>query len=164
MVSSLLKCPVLFFDTNPAGRVLNRFSKDIGIMDEQLPIQLYGTSSFVVRTALGFVIPAVASYWVIIAIVPLLLVAVYYGQRYIVISREVARIQALNYSHVLSQFSNTKQGLVSIRAYGTQQQFVKELHRLVQSILFCAKHILIYNYAINFLSFLGMRAHFKFHN
>ena len=100
-------------------------------MDELLPIRLYGTSSFVVSIAVGFVIPAVASYWVIIAIVPLLAVAVYYGRCYIVISREVARIQALNYSHVLSHFSNTKQGLVSIRAYGAQHQFVKELNRLV---------------------------------
>ena len=131
MVNSLLKSPVLFFDTNPAGQFLNRFSKDIGIMDEQLPLRLYGTSSFVVSIAVGFVIPTVASYWVIIAIVPLLAVAVYYGRRYVVISREVARIQVLNYSHVLSHFSNTKQGLVSIRAYGTQQQFIKELHRLV---------------------------------
>ena len=34
MLSAVVKAPVLFFDTNPVGRVLNRFSRDINIMEE----------------------------------------------------------------------------------------------------------------------------------
>ena len=37
LVTCLLKAPVLFFNTNPAGRILNRCSKDISCMDELLP-------------------------------------------------------------------------------------------------------------------------------
>ena len=37
MLSEILKATVLFFDTNPIGRILNRFSRDIGIVDELLP-------------------------------------------------------------------------------------------------------------------------------
>ncbi|KAM9609982.1 ATP-binding cassette sub-family C member 4 isoform 6-T7 [Trichechus inunguis] len=38
MFESILKVPVLFFDRNPVGRILNRFSKDIGHMDDLLPL------------------------------------------------------------------------------------------------------------------------------
>lgn len=37
MVEAILRAPVVFFDSNPVGRVLNRFSKDIACVDELLP-------------------------------------------------------------------------------------------------------------------------------
>lgn len=37
MFNSVLAAPMRFFDTNPSGRILNRFSKDMGAVDELLP-------------------------------------------------------------------------------------------------------------------------------
>lgn len=37
MFSRLLKVPIRFFVWNPSGRILNRFSKDLGAIDEMLP-------------------------------------------------------------------------------------------------------------------------------
>jgi ATP-binding cassette subfamily C (CFTR/MRP) protein 4 len=38
MFMRVLSTPIRFFDTNPIGRIINRFSKDIGIIDETIPI------------------------------------------------------------------------------------------------------------------------------
>ena len=37
MVAAVLQAPVVFFDLNSVGRIMNRFFKDIGCMDEVLP-------------------------------------------------------------------------------------------------------------------------------
>ena len=37
MLKNILRSPMSFFDTTPLGRVLNRFSKDIYLVDEVVP-------------------------------------------------------------------------------------------------------------------------------
>jgi ATP-binding cassette, subfamily C (CFTR/MRP), member 4 len=37
MTNAVLRANISFFDTNPLGRILNRFSADVGITDEMLP-------------------------------------------------------------------------------------------------------------------------------
>lgn len=37
MFKGLISTAMRFFDTNPSGRILNRFSKDMGAVDEFLP-------------------------------------------------------------------------------------------------------------------------------
>ena len=37
LLRNILRCPMSFFDTTPLGRVLNRFSLDIYIIDKSIP-------------------------------------------------------------------------------------------------------------------------------
>lgn len=37
MFESISKATMRFFNTNPSGRILNRFSKDMGVIDETIP-------------------------------------------------------------------------------------------------------------------------------
>ena len=41
MTQAMLRARISFFDTNPIGRILNRFSADVGVTDDQLPSTLY---------------------------------------------------------------------------------------------------------------------------
>ena len=40
MLRQMLHCPMSFYDTTPIGRIVNRFSKDIDIVDNALPAVL----------------------------------------------------------------------------------------------------------------------------
>lgn len=39
--SKIVKGTMRFFNANPSGRILNRFSKDLGIMDEYIPTVMF---------------------------------------------------------------------------------------------------------------------------
>jgi ATP-binding cassette subfamily C (CFTR/MRP) protein 4 len=41
MFAAVLRAPVRFFDTNPIGRITNRFSKDLYFLDSLLPFAFY---------------------------------------------------------------------------------------------------------------------------
>lgn len=41
MFSAVVKTSIYFFDANPVGRILNRFSKDIGLIDDSLPLAYF---------------------------------------------------------------------------------------------------------------------------
>ena len=41
MLNTVTRAPILFFDSNPLGRIINRFSKDTTVSDGTLPEQIY---------------------------------------------------------------------------------------------------------------------------
>lgn len=43
MFNNIIYSPMRFFNTNSSGRILNRFAKDIGILDDSLPVIVIDT-------------------------------------------------------------------------------------------------------------------------
>ena len=129
MFGSVVRAPVHFFDTNPSGRICNRFSKDIGLMDELLFAAIYDLFETFWGMFLSVGIPSVANIWVVFAATPLAGFVTYYGRYCLNISREVARLEAINRSPLYSHFSLTLDGIVDIRTYHQQEHFVQEFFR-----------------------------------
>ncbi|XP_078589212.1 ATP-binding cassette sub-family C member 4-like [Branchiostoma floridae x Branchiostoma japonicum] len=127
MFHTIIRTPILFFDTNPVGRILNRFSKDMGQLDEQLPWQFVEFVQYTLLTVGVVIIVGVVNPWVFIPVVPLLLIFLYLRQYFLATSRDVKRLEATTRSPVFSHLSATLQGLSTIRALAAdkivQQEF-----------------------------------------
>ena len=131
MVTAVIKAPVLFFDTNPAGRILNRFSKDIGCMDVILPSQFLLAVQLCLFTLGANLLSAVTNYWLVIGITPLILLFLYFGRYYLRTSRELKRLEAIKCSPIYSHISDSVTGLEVIRASGMERNFLQDLFRWV---------------------------------
>lgn len=123
MFNAILRTPVRFFDINPIGRILNRFSKDIGQVDSLLPwtfvdfIQVFLQVIGVIAVA-SSVIP-----WILIPVLPLLIVFLFLRRYFLQTSRNIKRLESTTRSPVFSHLSSTLQGLWTIRAFKAEERF-----------------------------------------
>ena len=131
MVVALLQAPVLFFDSNPAGRILNRFSKDVGCMDELLPVRFLLSIQLMLLLLTSIIVPSVANPWLLIPIFPLTVLILYISKYYLKTSRELKRLESICRSPVFSHISETLNGLDTIRTRRRQRDFVDQFYRYV---------------------------------
>uniref|UniRef100_A0A8C0LE53 ATP binding cassette subfamily C member 4 (PEL blood group) n=1 Tax=Canis lupus dingo TaxID=286419 RepID=A0A8C0LE53_CANLU len=123
VATSILRAPVLFFDTNPIGRILNRFSKDIGHMDDLLPLTFLDFLQTFLQV-LGVVGVAVAVIpWIAIPLLPLAIIFFILRRYFLATSRDVKRLESTSRSPVFSHLSSSLQGLWTIRAYKAEERF-----------------------------------------
>ena len=121
-----------FFDTNPVGRVMNRFSKDVGAMDELLPMHTSSMIRFLLFAFSSFVVATVANYWVVFISVPLMIIILLLTRYYLCGAREIKRIECINTSPVFAHIADTIHGISTIRACDKQEEFCETLYRFVK--------------------------------
>ncbi|XP_030512712.1 ABC transporter C family member 12-like isoform X9 [Rhodamnia argentea] len=117
MLQSILRAPMLFFHTNPMGRIINRFAKDLGDIDcnvAQLVDMFIGQVWQLLSTFVLIGIVSTISLWAIMPLLILFYAAYLYYQT---TSREVKRLDSITRSPVYAQFGEALNGLSTIRAY-----------------------------------------------
>ncbi|KAH7837785.1 hypothetical protein Vadar_017973 [Vaccinium darrowii] len=117
MLQSVLRAPMLFFQTNPIGRVINRFAKDLGDIDRNVANfanMFLGQVWQLLSTFALIGIVSTISLWAIMPLLILFYAAYLYYQS---TSREVKRLDSITRSPVYAQFGEALNGLSSIRAY-----------------------------------------------
>ncbi|KAG9439107.1 hypothetical protein H6P81_019272 [Aristolochia fimbriata] len=117
MLGSILRAPMVFFQTNPIGRIINRFAKDLGDVDRQVAIWVNMFLSQVAQLLSTFVLIGIVSTISLWAIMPLLILFYAAYLYYQSTSREVKRLDSVTRSPVYAQFGEALNGLTTIRAY-----------------------------------------------
>ena len=115
-----------FFDVTPLGQMMNRFSKDLeGIDQEVAPIAIG-----VLSCALGIVVTVVIIGWItpgfLLPGVFITLAYVFLGNFYLHASRDLKRLESVERSPLFQQFGETLTGVTTIRAYSDERRFVRD--------------------------------------
>lgn len=126
MFRSISRATMRFFNTNPSGRVLNRFSKDMGAIDEVLPLALIDSLQIGLSLLGIIVVVAIANYWLLIPTVVIGIIFYYIRVFYLATSRSVKRLEGVTRSPVFGHLSATLQGLSTVRAFGAEEILTKE--------------------------------------
>ncbi|KAI2483038.1 abc transporter [Pyrenophora tritici-repentis] len=133
-ITRVLRAPMSFFDTTPLGRITNRFSKDIDVMDNTITdsIRMYFLTLAMIISV--FILIISYYYFYAIALGPLFLLFMFSAAFYRSSAREVKRHEAVLRSTVFSRFGEAVMGTATIRAYGLQDQFSKTVRAAVDDM------------------------------
>ena len=123
LIFSILRAPVRFFDITPLGRIMNRFSKDLQSIDQDLSQSSSGFVLQVLQTVAVIVMVCWATPSFIIALVPIWLAYSSVSRYYMKTSTELKRLDAVTRSPIYAQFSETLNGAPTVRAYDAQSRF-----------------------------------------
>ncbi|CAH1736108.1 unnamed protein product [Aphis gossypii] len=129
MFNSIVGTTMSFFNINSSGFIMNRFSKDLGAVDDILPdifldtlqifMFIFGTVIIVGFTNIYLLIPTV--------IIGIMVYKV--RDYYFYTSQNIKRLEASTRSPVLAHMNASLQGLTTIRAFGAEQILSQEFDR-----------------------------------
>jgi ABC-type multidrug transport system fused ATPase/permease subunit len=133
-VTRVLRAPMSFFDTTPLGRITNRFSRDVDVMDNNLTdaMRMYFFTICMITAVFALIISYF--HFFAVALVPLYVLFILAASYYRASAREVKRFESVLRSHVFAKFGEGLTGVASIKAYGLQTRFIKELREAIDEM------------------------------
>ncbi|VDD89289.1 unnamed protein product [Enterobius vermicularis] len=148
---NVLRSPMAFFDTTPVGRILNRFGKDIDVIDQLLPTNFRYFVMCIFNVASTLIIVIVSTPVFVAVIIPLSFCcsltngSLLYSRFYVPTSRQLKRLESVNRSPIYSHFGETIQGASLIRAFRKTDEFYLKSEKYVDTFIRCTYPNLIAN-------------------
>lgn len=128
MFKKIMTVPLRFFHTNPKGRILNRFARDLGFVDTLLGpllddcVTWFGATLF----AIGLAISSV--YLLSIPFLAILGCMIFIFLKITPYISQLKRLEAIERSPIFDHVDNTIHGLVSIRTFKRQKDFMEKFY------------------------------------
>jgi len=116
MIESVLRAKIEFFDTNPLGRILNRFSADVGSNDDLLPLTLFDFLTLAFMAVGAIVTTCTVLPFTIVAIAPLVWYFLGVRNIFVTTTRELKRLEGLARSPIFAVMGESLGGIATIRA------------------------------------------------
>lgn len=124
LTKSIMSAPISFFDITPIGRVLNRFSADMDKVDLELSSSLSQgiSTTFSIVGSVSAIIAATRGFF-LLPLIPMSFIYWYLQKWFRKSSTELQRVVSITASPIFVDFSETLNGISTIRAYNLQGKF-----------------------------------------
>ena len=133
MVHSLIRSEVSFFDSNPVGRILNRFSKDISLGDMVLPvISTWFIDQLLIVVSI-MILLCVAIPWATLAVAVVVVIVLLIRFKALLVQRESLKLDLMTRSPVATVLGASLSGLTTIRAYEKMPYFQSKFEGLLDA-------------------------------
>ena len=122
----IMKAPVKFFDVTPVGRIVNRFTSDVGSIDQSVIYQWAGLSDQLMTTIVGLAISSLATPLIWVAAVPVFYIFWQIQEMYRKTARELKRLSSIARSPIFAHFNETITSLTTVRAFEQQERLIEK--------------------------------------
>jgi len=130
-ISALMQAKPSFFEKTPHGRIVNRASKDVEALDQEMSGSLLFLSEMMLQTVAIFGIVIWANPLFIILGVFILAAFFAIGALYLGSARDLKRIESVTRSPIYSLIGEVLSGSVIIRAYADSGRFARHTLKLI---------------------------------
>ncbi|TNJ28328.1 MRP-like ABC transporter [Giardia muris] len=117
MANAVLHTRLLFFETNPMGRILNRFSRDIDRCDTSVPNSLSPVIDDFVFLTINNIVISILSWPFIIALIIILIAYISIFLSFRIVSPQLSRLSSVLSSPVFALIQDSLSALPTIRSY-----------------------------------------------
>lgn len=126
LMVSVSRAKFRFFDVTPLGQLMNRFSKDLEAVDQEVAPIAIGVMSCALAIVVTIVLISVITPGFLIAAFFITILYYAVGRFYLSSSRDLKRLESVQRSPLFQQFGETLSGITTIRAYGDERRFIKD--------------------------------------
>ncbi|XP_036086891.1 cystic fibrosis transmembrane conductance regulator isoform X1 [Rousettus aegyptiacus] len=129
MLHSVLHAPMSTLNTLKAGGILNRFSKDIAILDDLLPLTIFDFIQLVLIVIGAIAVVSVLQPYIFLATVPVIAAFILLRGYFLHTSQQLKQLESEGRSPIFTHLVTSLKGLWTLRAFGRQPYFETLFHK-----------------------------------
>uniref|UniRef100_A0A2N9FH65 ABC-type xenobiotic transporter n=1 Tax=Fagus sylvatica TaxID=28930 RepID=A0A2N9FH65_FAGSY len=132
LLTSLFRAPMSFYDSTPLGRILNRVSSDLTVIDLDVVFKLNTTLGAFMVSYSGYAILSILTWPILFLLIPMVYLTMllqgsyvlpYLERYYFASAKELMRTNGTTKSLIASHLSESIAGAMTIRAFGEEERF-----------------------------------------
>uniref|UniRef100_A0A7N4V0C1 Cystic fibrosis transmembrane conductance regulator n=1 Tax=Sarcophilus harrisii TaxID=9305 RepID=A0A7N4V0C1_SARHA len=129
MLCSILKAPMSTLSTLKAGGILNRFSKDIAILDDLLPLTIFDFIQLVLIVVGALIVVSALKPYIFLATVPVIIAFIMLRAYFLQTSQQLKQLESEARTPIFTHLVTSLKGLWTLRAFGRQPYFETLFHK-----------------------------------